>query len=144
MSIYRHILMATDLSDESREFLKHAKAIADAVGAKLSIIHVIEPLPVYAYSYIDSVGLEKQQVDDATQNLKTLGKEFKIPETQQILKVGHAKAEIIQYADETKIDLIVVGSHVHHGLAKLLGSTANAISHAAHCDVLVIRHTTTG
>ncbi|MEO1899758.1 MAG: universal stress protein, partial [Methylococcales bacterium] len=36
-------------------------------------------------------------------------------------------------------DLIVVGSHGRHGLALLLGSTANGVLHHAVCDVLAVR-----
>ena len=42
-------------------------------------------------------------------------------------------------ADEAGADLIVVGSHGRHGLALLLGSTANGVLHGAMCDVLAVR-----
>lgn len=42
-------------------------------------------------------------------------------------------------AKEQRCDLIVVGSHGRHGLALLLGSTANDILHGAPCDVLAVR-----
>jgi len=42
-------------------------------------------------------------------------------------------------ADEQGADLIIVGSHGRHGLALLLGSTANGVLHGAACDVLAVR-----
>jgi len=142
MAGYKHVLLATDLSDDCSAFTQHAREVSDAFNARLSLIHIIEPLPVYAYSYIDSVGLEKQQFEDAKEALTELGKKFKVAPEDQVIKIGQAKAEIIEVADQLKVDLIIAGSHIHHGLSKLLGSTANAISHAAHCDVLVIRQNT--
>jgi len=49
---------------------------------------------------------------------------------------GHG---ILRFAREQDIDLIVVGSHGRHGIDVLLGSTANAVLHRAHCDVLAVR-----
>ena len=42
-------------------------------------------------------------------------------------------------AEEQSCDLIVVGSHGRHGLALLLGSTANDVLHGAPCDVIAVR-----
>ncbi|MCV6604433.1 MAG: universal stress protein, partial [Porticoccaceae bacterium] len=47
--------------------------------------------------------------------------------------------ELHRYAEENQVDLIVVGSHGRHGLALLLGSTANGVIHGAGCDVLAVR-----
>jgi len=47
--------------------------------------------------------------------------------------------EIIKIAEENNVDLIIVGSHGRHGLALLLGSTANGVLHHAKCDVLAVR-----
>jgi len=53
--------------------------------------------------------------------------------------MGSPKTEIIRVAQENGVDLIVVGSHGRHGLALLLGSTANGVLHYAPCDVLAVR-----
>ena len=55
------------------------------------------------------------------------------------LEGGATRGEVIRAAEEEGCDLIVVGSHERHGLALLLGSTANAILHHAPCDVLAVR-----
>jgi universal stress protein A len=52
---------------------------------------------------------------------------------------GVPKQEIIHIAEQQQVDLIVLGSHGRHGLALLLGSTANAVLHYAKCDVMAIR-----
>lgn len=53
--------------------------------------------------------------------------------------MGSPKLEIVRVAEERQVDLIVVGSHGRHGLALLLGSTANGVLHHAKCDVLAVR-----
>jgi universal stress protein A len=52
---------------------------------------------------------------------------------------GVPKNEIVELANQQKVDLIVVGSHGRHGLGLLLGSTANNILHHAKCDVMAVR-----
>ncbi len=60
------------------------------------------------------------------------------PENQHLI-FGRPESEIHRIAEEQGADLIVVGSHGRHGLALLLGSTANGVLHGASCDVLAVR-----
>ena len=60
-------------------------------------------------------------------------------EKHRLIEFGSTKNEVLRVAEEHKVDLIVTGSHGKHGLALLLGSTANAILHGADCDVLIVR-----
>ena len=55
------------------------------------------------------------------------------------LAFGHPRQEIHRVTEEQSCDLIVVGSHGRHGLALLLGSTANDVLHGAPCDVIAVR-----
>ncbi|WP_163009288.1 universal stress protein, partial [Pseudomonas viridiflava] len=55
------------------------------------------------------------------------------------LVYGQPRQEIHQLASKRDCDLIVIGSHGRHGLALLLGSTANDVLHGAPCDVLAVR-----
>jgi universal stress protein A len=64
---------------------------------------------------------------------------LQIPEDHQHLIFGRPEAEIHRVAEELEADLIVVGSHGRHGLALLLGSTANGVLHGAKTDVLAVR-----
>ena len=62
-----------------------------------------------------------------------------IPVNQQWVELGTPGHDIVRVADENNVDLIIVGSHGRHGFKRLLGSTANAVLHHAHCDVLAVR-----
>jgi universal stress protein A len=55
--------------------------------------------------------------------------------------IGHISSEILAFAENEHVDLIITGSHGVHGLQLLLGSTSNAILHGAKCDVLAVRFT---
>jgi len=57
---------------------------------------------------------------------------------KQILP-GAPRQEIVRFAKEQAVDLIIIGSHGRHGLDRLLGSTARSILNDAPCDVLAVR-----
>lgn len=137
--MYKHILFATDLSDEIQHVLSKVKKIRDYTHAELSIIHVVEPLPGYSYAYLGIEDIEGQLIDEAKNAVAKLGQELKVPEDNQWIEVGPTKSKILGIADKISADLIICGSHGRHGLSLLLGSTANAILHGAKCDVLTVR-----
>lgn len=111
--------------------------MANLYQAKLSILHVIEPIPTYGY--IEIAELEEARREEVNQALVNLSQRIQVQALDQHIEVGLTKHQILRKAKDLNIDLIVVGSHSHHGLAILLGSTANAILHNAECDVMVVR-----
>ena len=143
MDAYKHILFATDLSDESRRLAERARDLATRYGAKLSLVHVVEysPLLEYGDGQIFPTGLELEEklAEQASNKLRQWGHELKVGEQDQRVEIGATKTEILRFAEECGADLIVVGSHGRHGLGLLLGSTANAVLHGAPCDVLALR-----
>jgi universal stress protein A len=78
-------------------------------------------------------------LDQEKANLNEIGELLNVPENQRWLIWGSPKEEICALAVQEEVDLIVVGSHGRHGLALLLGSTANDVLHHAPCDVLAVR-----
>ena len=142
MNHYTHILLAVDFSEHAKQVAVRAQEMATRNQAKLSLVHVVENLPITdaAYGPIPfDVDLTQEWLDASKERLKKLGAELGIPEERQWLEMGSAKLEIVRVAEENQVDLIVVGSHGRHGLALLLGSTANGVLHHAKCDVLAVR-----
>jgi universal stress protein A len=142
MTIYQHILLAVDFYDDDNQVAKKGKQIADQNQAKLSLVHVVENLPITdeAYGPIPfDTQLTQEWLDISKARLAKLGAELGVPEERQWLEMGSSKLEIVRIAEENAVDLIVVGSHGRHGLALLLGSTANGVLHHATCDVLAVR-----
>lgn len=141
MKPYSHILVGVDLSPESAQVIERARMLSRDQQAKLTLAHILEPL-TFAYGGdipMDLTEVQTQLQSQAQNQLTELGSRFGIAEADCRLLVGQPAAELHQLAAEQKCDLIVVGSHGRHGLALLLGSTANDVIHGAHCDVLAVR-----
>lgn len=140
MNTYQHILIGLDLSEESQQVLEKAKVLAELIGAKLTVAHVCEPI-AFAFggdAPIDLSSAQQTLETQAKKNLSNLISENGI-EGEAVVVVGQAAAELHALAEEKRADLIIVGSHGRHGLALLLGSTANGVLHGANCDVLAVR-----
>lgn len=141
MSDYKKIMLAVDLTEESLQVAKRATQLVEAFTAELHIVHVIEPLSL-AYGGdvpMDLSTVQEQIQDQATSHLREFSATLNVPESRQHLIFGRPESEIQRTADEFGADVIVVGSHGRHGLALLLGSTANGVLHGASCDVLAVR-----
>ncbi len=143
MAHYKHILLAADFSDHGHNVANKAKELAVANQAQLSIVHIVDNLPITDATYGPIIpfdgDLSVQIMEAAKKRIATLAKKLDIAEDKQWVELGSPKFEIVRIADENEVDLIVVGSHGRHGLALLLGSTANGVLHNAHCDVLAVR-----
>ena len=141
MGEYKHILVGVDLTVESRDVSKKACTLRNACDCRLSCVHVIEPLSL-AYGGdipMDLSTIQEQIQDTAKSHLAEFAKTLGIEEADRHLIFGRPETEIHTLANEIGADLIVVGSHGRHGLALLLGSTANGVLHGAPCDVLAVR-----
>ena len=141
MSDYRKIMLAVDLTEESLKVAKRANQLVQAFNAELHIVHVIEPLSL-AYGGdvpMDLSTVQEQIQDQAVAHLQEFSATLNVPESRQHLIFGRPDSEIQRTAEEAGADVIVVGSHGRHGLALLLGSTANGVLHGARCDVLAVR-----
>ena len=139
---YQHILVAVDLTEECDPVIKRAKAIALANGAKVSLVHIVEPMAMAFGGDVpmDLSQLQQQQFDQAKERMERLYNKYPdINRGDSHLVYGQPRQEIHQLAKDQQCDLIVVGSHGRHGLALLLGSTANDVLHGAPCDVLALR-----
>lgn len=139
--LYSHLLVAVDLIDECRGVADHAMSLAKALDAKLTLLHVVEPLAM-AYGGdvpMDLSMLQQQQFDQARERMQAFAGDYDLPEDRLQIAFGHPRQEIHRVSTEQNCDLIVVGSHGRHGLALLLGSTANDVLHGAPCDVIAVR-----
>jgi universal stress protein A len=141
MSEYAKILVAVDLSEDSSRIVERARAVASGAAAQLHIIHVIEPLS-FAYGGdipMDFSGIQDEIYQQASQQLQRFAENSNIDKDHRHIVMGRPEVEIHAMAEEIKADLIVVGSHGRHGLALLMGSTANGVLHGAKRDVLAVR-----
>lgn len=141
MSPYKHVLVAIDLSDDADIVLDRARAIAEHNQAKMTLVHVVEPLSVAYGSDIplDLSSLQEEITDQARERIAALAEDVALKDVEQHVIYGRPEREVHRIVEETDVDLIVVGSHGRQGLALILGSTSTSILHGASCDVLAVR-----
>lgn len=143
MKTYQHILLAVDFSSQTEIIVNRAYDMAHQNSARLSIVHILDSIPMPDTSYGTIIALEDETdnalLEQEKAKLNQIGERLNILENQRWLIWGSPTQEIAELAEKEQIDLIVVGSHGRHGLALLLGSTANGVLHHAPCDVLAVR-----
>jgi universal stress protein A len=143
MQDYKHVLLATDLSEEGEPVALRALRIAEKNAAKVSIAHIIEPTPMMygggEFAIPLDVGLEETLQQETHKKLTRLGERLKVSPENQYIRNGATKETLIELVNELGVDLLIVGSHDQRGLSLLLGSTANALLHAMPCDILAVR-----
>lgn len=143
----KRILLSTDLSDGSATAMPYACAMAERFEAELHLLYVFEQdtgstyvrgMPVPEGN--SEIELLKQQVAESLANFIDADWEAKI-RTLRVTGEGQPSVEILRYADENKIDLIVMGTHGRSGFAHaLLGSVAEKVVRKSSCPVLTVRH----
>ena len=143
---YQHVLFAADFSEDALQVGERAKDIARQSGARLSLIHVVEDMNIglgggYELLPVLQELPDRALLQEAQSALGVLAEKLGGLEhaDQWVVSALSTKEGILGAAREHGADLIVVGSHGRHGLALLLGSTANAVLHGAPCDVLAVR-----
>jgi universal stress protein A len=141
---YSHILLAVDFSPSAEAVASKAFELSQAFTAKLSLIHVVEFVPVDLSNELvlpQAAEMDDELLQVAEQRLRELAARLGTPECPRMVVQGNTRREILRVAEENQVDLIVLGSHGREGIQLLLGSTANAVLHGAPCDVLAVRVT---
>lgn len=143
MSKYKHVLLATDLADNSDQVADQALLLAKQWKAKLSSVHVVDYGPLMYGGGEFAVPLDSDVsadlIKDAKAKLQIQGNKMGVDKADQWVLHGQTKEEIIALAKKIQADLIIVGGHDKRWLSLLFGSTANAILHHMPCDVLTVR-----
>lgn len=144
----RNILCPTDFSDLSLYALRYARSFAERNAATLHCLHVVDD----AYQYMVSMGPDSVPIGPPTEDLISAAeKQMKtflaenlpgasFPVTSSVVS-GRPFVQIITYARDHNVDMIVIGTHGRAGLKHmLLGSVAEKVIRKAPCPVLSIRH----
>ena len=146
--VIRHVLAPVDLSARSILTARHAAALASVYGAGLDLVCVIDTASVSTLPF-DSVG-GTVSLDEARRraqkalNALALSLEEEVPTLRDHvtthLKAGHPVNEVLDFAETSEADLIVLGSHGHTGLERfLLGSVATQLIRSAPCPVFTCK-----
>ena len=139
-----HILVPTDFSDTSEEAIRYGVALAKQYTAKLHVLHVMEKAPAEVPGNPEfPLALFETMRDAAWKQLRRVLTESEIKEfgAEFDTRIGSPHAEIIRYAKDKDIDVIVMGTHGRGFVAHvLMGSVAEHVVRAAPCPVLTVRH----
>lgn len=147
--VYNKILLPTDGSENAKRAGKHAIWIANASGADIIVLNVIEPyypqissLPNFSQVIFDELNNEAENAvksfkkDLESSQCKGMCKNIKL--TTQINE-GKAFVEIIKSIKDEGIDLVVMGASGRHGLDRfILGSVTERVLREDICTVLVV------
>ena len=137
------ILLPTDFSELSSHATKYACALAEQFAAELHVLHVYEKftLPESSLGVDWTLVLAEAKQAAERQMAEVLGGLWRAdrPVVKAFVE-GTPFVEIIRYAKEHDIDLIVLGTHGRSGIAHMLiGSVAEKVVRKAPCPVLTVR-----
>ena len=145
----KRVLVPVDFSGDSLNALAYARALVKPFKAEVMLVHVIEPIYYAAPAdmYMTSPNLatiidEQQRL--AAQRLNRIAADLAKQglRARTVLKTGSPAQVIIETARRSGIDLIVMATHGHTGLAHLfMGSVAEKVVRTATCAVLTVRST---
>lgn len=151
---YKNILFCTDFSEDANIAFMHALNFAKKYGAKLHILNVPHSPFTYSRNIVDeNVPPEKSQDGQAFFDKdveEQVGKQLRetyekrlgdFKDFQFVVRCGAPDVEIIRYAKQNNIDLIVMGALGKSDLDRMVhGSTVGNVSKYAHCHVMAIRN----
>ncbi|BFU88935.1 MAG: universal stress protein [Nitrospira sp.] len=138
----RHVLVPVDFSSPSLDALEYAIQVVDRFGARLTIVHVLEPI------YFDlelGLGRIEQEVQKRTHWETQLDGLAQVVRGRglaagTVVLGGIPSESIVTYARGQCCDLIVMGTHGRRGLTRLrYGSVAESVLRQAPCPVLTVR-----
>ena len=137
-AMYRTIIVPIDLSQETkgRRILDLAIRLGDE-GARIILANVLEELPGYVAIELPA-GLMERSLQEAEDKLKAIAADAGVNAEIKV-RLGHPGNQILELAEETGADLIIVASHRPGLQDYFIGSTAGRVVRHANCSVLVTR-----
>jgi len=143
----RKILVALDGSNPSFNASTYAIDFAKRYDAELIVLSIVSPIPYSQFEYAN-IGrmkeietIEREKSEQYIDKVKQKAIENKVTvKTEVLIKYTSVVKEIVEYAENNKVDMIVIGSRGMAGFKKLLlGSVANGVVTYSHCPVLVVK-----
>lgn len=150
MLAYKNILYCTDYSEDAEIALLHAADMARRHGAKLHVLHILKSRHRYQPTEIYSGQPEGEVVQASPELIARAAAELEehckpklegVSEVVYRAGVGSAFVEILRYARENRIDLIILGAAGDSELEPThYGSTVDQVSRRSNCTVMAIRN----
>ncbi len=140
---YRNMVIATDGSENTQRAISYGIEIAKLSGATVHALYVVDTssfssIPMDA-GWEEMYGILRKEGEKAIFEVKERGEAAGV-EVREVLWEGHPSTEIINFAENNDIDLIVMGTLGKTGLDRfLLGSVAEKVVRNSKVPVLVVR-----
>ena len=143
--MYKKILVPLDGSELAEKALDHAEELAKTYGAEIILFEVIPLMPIYGSPELVTpliVDEDKNKNEAVERYLTNLAEEMKTRghKVTAIVRTGQQVAvEIIDFAKERGVDLIVMCTHGRSGITRwVLGSVAHKVLTRAETPILLI------
>jgi nucleotide-binding universal stress UspA family protein len=140
--MFKTILVPVDLGevDAARPAIDKAVELATTSGGSLRLIYVRAIVPVTYMEFMPPTFDDEQQ-GEAEKKLAELAAKVTLPSgrVSAVVRLGSVYNEVLDEAEQTGADLVVIGSHRPTMATYLLGSNASTIVRHAKCSVLVVR-----
>jgi nucleotide-binding universal stress UspA family protein len=141
----KKILFPTDFSQGSLNALNYAVDLSKKYGAKLYMMHVIYDIATSSGTYVPHISMT-EMYEELEAGAKKEMDRFGVDERKDLKDIeykvikGIPYEEILKFAKDDNIDMIVIGTHGRKGLDRMLfGSTAERIVRNSVCPVLTVR-----
>ena len=141
----QRILLPTDFSDYSTAATKYACELAARFSSELHVLHTLEQhlsaTPTFGFGLDMPTFVSESRAAAEKKLAGMIDSEWSAGRTViQAVAEGSAKVEIVRYAREANIDLIVLSTHGRTGLSHvMLGSVAESVVRTSPCPVLTVR-----
>jgi nucleotide-binding universal stress UspA family protein len=137
------IVVPVDFSEHAKLALAYAVELADAYGAQLHLLHVIDEViyPDFYPPVIPSGGSISEELrDQSLERMSDLLSGHKGADATVHVRAGRAAPEIADFAKQLDADLVVIASHGLTGISHvLLGSVTEHLVRRAHCPVFTVK-----
>jgi nucleotide-binding universal stress UspA family protein len=136
----KNVLVPVDFSENSKKILEAARYFSEICQAQLHAVFVVQSFDDYSGFFVPHMPVAKFE-EEMVQAAEEKMKGFLLGHNKIVAKVlvGDVGEEIIRHAEETGMDLIVMGTHGYKGLEKVMfGSVAEKVVRSSPCPVLTI------
>jgi nucleotide-binding universal stress UspA family protein len=138
--VYKKILVPVDDSNQAMNALHEAIAVAKRNEAELFILNVKDETRLRGTSIALAMSLDEIE-EESKQIINNLTKDFpKDVAFQTVTFIGNPKKDIVKFAEDNAMDLIVIGANSKKLVDRILiGSTTSYVVEKSPCNVMVVK-----
>ncbi len=136
-----NVLIATDGSAGAEGAVEHGLDLAEAFGAEVHVIYVVET----EATYILTIGVSEKEMEEYRKHGEQIVSDLVARVEERglegvgVVKTGKIAQKVVEYAEAEDIDTVIVGERGRGTIEKYLGSTAEKIVRMCPKPVTVVR-----